>query len=229
MPVEVLAGWRLGAFGEQDYLAQRWSAVILAAQWVGLDGGGQRAARWMRSPPLTVSMPVSKATSWAGQAARPLRGSSRSAGVLSFHHVLPDPGRGQQDPFGFRSGRVLADLLAQFGLEHGDVEFLLAEQGKLAAVLEPEEIGQPGRADALGAGGGDEQPVGGGEPGWVVTEDRTGQHVPGIWQPGFIVREWHWPDLLRRVTGLASARRVLRRPGAGRAATGWRSPGRRRR
>ena len=42
----------------------------------------------MRSPPLTVSMPVSKATSWAGQAARPLRGSSRSLGVLSFHGLI---------------------------------------------------------------------------------------------------------------------------------------------
>jgi len=35
-------------------------------------------------------MPVSKAASWAGQAARPLRRSSRSLGVLSFHvlHLL---------------------------------------------------------------------------------------------------------------------------------------------
>lgn len=42
-------------------------------------------------PPLTVSMPVSKATSWAG---------------LEGEHVLPDPVRGQQNPLGLelRSG-----------------------------------------------------------------------------------------------------------------------------
>lgn len=45
-------------------------------------------ARWMRSLPLTVSMPVSKAISCAGQAARLLRGSSRLLGVLSFHGLI---------------------------------------------------------------------------------------------------------------------------------------------
>src|SRR5690348_9671476 len=47
-----------------------------------------RLARWIRSPPLTVSRPVSKATSWAGQAARPFRRSRRSAGVLSFQGLM---------------------------------------------------------------------------------------------------------------------------------------------
>ena len=35
-----------------------------------------------------MSRPVSKATSWLGQAARPFRGSMRSLGALSFHGLL---------------------------------------------------------------------------------------------------------------------------------------------
>ena len=54
--------------------------------------------------------------------------------------MLSDPGRRQEDPLRLRlrphaCATVLADLVAQGRFEHGDVEFLLAEQGKLAALL----------------------------------------------------------------------------------------------
>jgi hypothetical protein len=73
--------------------------------------------------------------------------------------MLSDSGRCQQDPLGLQvrphaGAMVLGDLVPQVGLEHGDVEFFLAEQGKFAAVLQAEKVGQPGRADAFGAGGG---------------------------------------------------------------------------
>jgi hypothetical protein len=45
-------------------------------------------ATWMRRPPLTVSRPVSNATSCAGHPASPLRRSSRSAGELSFQGLM---------------------------------------------------------------------------------------------------------------------------------------------
>ena len=45
-------------------------------------------------PALTVIMPVSNATSWAGRAARPFRGSRRSRGVL-FLPGLDVPGQQQ--------------------------------------------------------------------------------------------------------------------------------------
>src|SRR5579859_3551525 len=41
VPVQVLACWSLGAFGEEYQLAQRWSAVVLPGQRVALDGVGQ--------------------------------------------------------------------------------------------------------------------------------------------------------------------------------------------
>ena len=176
-------------------------------------------ARWMRSPPLTVSMPVSKATSWAGQAARPLRGSRRSAGELSFHglmcparsirvapndagrrpqktHLLPQfastcrantccPTRAaaKQDSLGFQirphvGVAVLADLVAQGCFEHGDVEFLLAEQRELAALLQAQKVRQPGWADAFGPGGVQQDAVDGAEPGRIFAEHGAGQDIP---------------------------------------------------
>jgi hypothetical protein len=53
---------------------------------------------------------------------------------LVGEYVLPDPDRCQEDPLGLQFRRharvgVSADLVAQAGFEHGDVEFLLAEQG----------------------------------------------------------------------------------------------------
>ena len=71
-----------------------------------------------------------------------------------------------------------ADLVAQGRFEHGDVEFLLAEQGELAAVLQPQEVRQPGRADAFGAGGEQQEPVDGAEPCRIVAEHGTGQDIP---------------------------------------------------
>ena len=49
----------------------------------------------MRSPPFTVIMPLSNAASWAGQAANPLRGSSRSREELltSLGRVMEDMAR----------------------------------------------------------------------------------------------------------------------------------------
>ena len=67
--------------------------------------------------------------------------------------MLPDPGRCQQNPFGLQLGPgafggIPGDLTTQFSLQYGKVEFLLAKQGQLAPVLQPEEIRQAGRADA---------------------------------------------------------------------------------
>ena len=73
---------------------------------------------------------------------------------------------------------MAGDLLAQFGFQCGDVEFLLPEQGQLAAVLDAQEIRQPAGADSLGPGGGQQQPVGAAEPGRIIAEDCPGQHVP---------------------------------------------------
>ena len=73
---------------------------------------------------------------------------------------------------------VLGDLVAQARLEHGDAEFFLAEQRQLAAVFQAEEVGQLARADAFSAGGSQQHPVEVAEPGWVVAEHGTGQHIP---------------------------------------------------
>ena len=44
-------------------------------------------------------------------------------------------------------------IFAQTCSQHGNVEFFLAEQGKLAAVLKAKEVGQAGRGDTFGASG----------------------------------------------------------------------------
>lgn len=219
VPVQVFASGGLGSIRKEERFAQGWSAVVLAGQGIGLDGGGQGAGkvdaqsavdgehagvkghvvggaggqavagiktlgRCAVFPGLDVA-----GQQHPGRAERggPQAAEDAAAGAvgqdLAGEYVLPDPGRGQQDPLGFaiwaRAGvLVLADLVAQFGLQHGQVEFFLAKQGQFAAVLEPEEVRQPGRADAFSAGGVQQQPVGGSEPGWVVAEDGTGQDVP---------------------------------------------------
>src|SRR5260370_38750607 len=43
---------------------------------------------WIFRSALTVSISVSNATSWLGQAARPFRGSRRSVAELSFHGLM---------------------------------------------------------------------------------------------------------------------------------------------
>ena len=67
----------------------------------------------------------------------------------------------------YAGAAVLADLVAQPCLEHGDLKFFLAEQGEFAAVFQPEEVGQPGRGDGLDA-----------EPGRVIAEHGAGQDIP---------------------------------------------------
>ena len=61
--------------------------------------------------------------------------------------VLSDAGRSQDDPFGILRwpltlGGATGNLVPQGALEYRRVRFVLAEEGKLAAVLEVEEIGQ---------------------------------------------------------------------------------------
>jgi hypothetical protein len=48
--------------------------------------------------------------------------------------MLSDPGRRQQNPFGLQLGPrafggMPGDLTTQFGLQHREIELLLAEQG----------------------------------------------------------------------------------------------------
>jgi len=73
---------------------------------------------------------------------------------------------------------MAGDLLPQVRVQHGEVELLLAEQGKLVAVLEFEEIRQAARAQALGAGSMQQHPVAAGEPRRVVAEHGAGQDIP---------------------------------------------------
>ena len=78
-------------------------------------------------------------------------------------HMLPDAGRCQQNPLGIplgpdTPGSMARDLLPQARVQHGEVELILAEQGKLAAVLEFEEIRQATGGQALGAGGMQQHP-----------------------------------------------------------------------
>ena len=115
------------------------------------------------SPQNTHRLPQLASTCWAKTCCPTRAAASRMRSVSGSGHPLAA---------GWR-----AILLAQFGFQCGDVEFLLPEQGQLAAVLDAQEIWQPA-ADPLGAGGGEQQPVGAAEPGRVVAEDGPGEHVP---------------------------------------------------
>ena len=118
-------------------------------------------ATWMRRPPLTVSSPVSNAT--------------------SCEPVLADPGRRKRDPLGFPlllSAEAMAgELFAQFSFKDAAVHLVLAQQEQLAAVLQPEEGTQLPGLDSLGAGGLKQQPVEPGEAGRVVPQDCAGQDI----------------------------------------------------
>jgi hypothetical protein len=102
--------------------------------------------------------------------------------------MLPDPGRGQDDPFGtllwpVTFGGATDNLVPQGALEYRRAQLALAEEGKLAAVLEVEEIGQAVTVDAFGAGGAQQQTVDISEPGAVLSEDGPGQDVPFAARP----------------------------------------------
>jgi hypothetical protein len=69
-------------------------------------------------------------------------------------------------------------LVAQAGLKHGDVEFLLAEQGKLPAILKPKEVRQLGRPDSFGAGSLQQHPVHLTEARRIIAQHGAGHRVP---------------------------------------------------
>ena len=98
-------------------------------------------------------------------------------------HVLPDAGRGQDDPFGILPGPVIlghavGNLISEGVLEYRRAQLALPEEGKLAAILEVEEIGQAVAVDAFGAGGAQQQTVDICEPGAVLPEHGPGEDVP---------------------------------------------------
>ena len=98
-------------------------------------------------------------------------------------HMLADPGRCQQNPFGLQFGQwafggMPGDLVTQFRLQHGQVELILAKQGQVTAVLQPEEIWQAGRAYALGAGRMQQDPVDAAEARRIVAEQSASENVP---------------------------------------------------
>ena len=101
-------------------------------------------------------------------------------------HVLPDAGRSQENPLGFPDlplrpfavPHVASELLPQACFQHGAVQLLLAQQGQLAAVLQPEEVGQPVRSDALQASSLEKYPVGARESPGIVPQDGSGQGIP---------------------------------------------------
>ncbi len=72
--------------------------------------------------------------------------------------MLSYAGRGQDDPFGIllwpvTLGGAAGNLIPQGVLEYRRAQLVLAEEGKLAAVLEVEESGQAVAVDAFGASG----------------------------------------------------------------------------
>ena len=77
---------------------------------------------------------------------------------IQREYVLSDAGRGQDDPFGILLGQVTlggaaGNLIPQGVLGYRRTQLALAEEGKLAAVLEVEESGQAVAVDAFGASG----------------------------------------------------------------------------
>ena len=98
-------------------------------------------------------------------------------------HMLPDPGRCQQNPFGLQLGPrafggMPGDLTAQFSLQHGKIELLLAKQRQLASVLQSEEIRQASRAYALGAGRTQQHTVDAAEARWGIPKQSASENVP---------------------------------------------------
>src|SRR5215469_1446209 len=85
VPIEVLAGGGFGSFREEYHLAQRWSSVVLPGQWIGPDGVRERTGEVDAQSAVDHEHAGVEGDAVAGQAARPLRGSRRSAGELSFH------------------------------------------------------------------------------------------------------------------------------------------------
>ena len=74
---------------------------------------------------------------------------------IQRENVLPYAGRGQDDPFGISLwpltlGGATGNLIPQGALEYRRAQLTLAEEGKLAAVLRVEEIGQAVAVDAFG-------------------------------------------------------------------------------
>jgi len=69
-------------------------------------------------------------------------------------------------------------LIPQGVLEYRRAQLVLAQEGKLAAVLEVEEIGQAVAVDAFGASGAQQQTVDISEPGARPGADR-GRDRPG--------------------------------------------------
>ncbi len=110
-----------------------------------------------------------------------------SAAAVGQHihreNVLSYSGRGQDDPFGIllwlvTRGGATGNLIAEGAFEYRRAQFVLAEEGELAAVLQVEEIGHAVAADALGASGAQQQTVDISEPGAVLPEHGPGQDVP---------------------------------------------------
>jgi hypothetical protein len=73
---------------------------------------------------------------------------------IQRENVLSDAGRSQDDPFGISVwpvtlGGATGNLILQGTLEYRRAQLVLAEEGKLAAVLELREIGAGGRGRCL--------------------------------------------------------------------------------
>ena len=77
-------------------------------------------------------------------------------------------------------GGATGNLIPQGVLEYRRAQLALAEEGKLAAVLQVEESGQAVAVDAFGAGGTQQQTVDIGEPGAVLPEHGPARtsHLP---------------------------------------------------
>ena len=96
--------------------------------------------------------------------------------------MLPDPGRGQEDPLGLLLGPLtfgggLRDLVLEGVLQGGGSELVLAEKGELTAVLESEEVGQPVFAYAFVSGRVQQHAIDVGEMRGLISKHGTGQDV----------------------------------------------------
>jgi hypothetical protein len=102
---------------------------------------------------------------------------------IQGEHMLPDPGRGQDnllrlllrpDAFAGAPGYLLLEGM----LQSRGLEFVLAEKDELAAVFRSEEIGQVVVAYAFGAGRGQQDAVDMSKARRVIPEYGTGEDVP---------------------------------------------------
>ncbi len=162
LPCEVIAAGRVDQrLGDVDLQARSHGQHSGVEGHVAAGAGGQAVARVQALggravlPRLNVPghrHPAGHARGWV-QAAKdtPVTAVGQH---IQREYVLSDAGRSQDNPFGIllwpvTLGGATGNLIPQGALEYRRAQLVLAEEGKLAAVLEVEEIGQAGPGRCL--------------------------------------------------------------------------------